>query len=414
MKVSDKEVRVISGYGPQESWPEEERMPFFLALEEEITKAELGGKSIILGFDANSKLGPDLIPQDPHKQSANGKILAGILERHALVVVNGLKEKCTGAITRERNTVNGTERSIIDLMIISGDMVDDLVSLHVDEEKNHSLTTMRKNKKGKPSDHNCLIGKFDFKWSRGIKKHKTELFNFKNESGIAKFKELTSNTDILSSIVNKNSDINIATKKFIKRINGYLHKCFKKKKKKCEVKNKDISKLFDRRRILRSKTDDDSKIELGKVEAKLAEKCDKENYIKIKNELVGIESDEGGYNAGKFWKLKKKLCPKNRDPPTAMLDKQGNLVTGAKGIEKLTVEHYIKVLENRIMINKNMEHLKVAKEDLCQKRLELCKLNKSDPWTMDQLDIVLAYLKKNSLEIPLAMLMNYFVQILLD
>ena len=47
----------MTGYGPQENWSEEEKMPFFIALEEEISKAQMANKSIILELDANSKLG---------------------------------------------------------------------------------------------------------------------------------------------------------------------------------------------------------------------------------------------------------------------------------------------------------------------------------------------------------------------
>ena len=46
--ISEREVRIISGYGPQECWQIEERLQFFQALEEEITKAGLAGKSIIV------------------------------------------------------------------------------------------------------------------------------------------------------------------------------------------------------------------------------------------------------------------------------------------------------------------------------------------------------------------------------
>ena len=77
--VRNKDIRIISGYGPQESWPEAERMPFFVALEQEIVKAEMNGKSIFIEMDSNSKLGPDMIKNDPHGQSGNGKILAGII-----------------------------------------------------------------------------------------------------------------------------------------------------------------------------------------------------------------------------------------------------------------------------------------------------------------------------------------------
>ena len=39
--VGNREIRVMSGYGPQESWSPEMREPFFQALEEEVIKAEL-------------------------------------------------------------------------------------------------------------------------------------------------------------------------------------------------------------------------------------------------------------------------------------------------------------------------------------------------------------------------------------
>ena len=43
-------------------------------------------------MDANSKLVPNIIEGDPHSQSGNGKILAGIIQRNALIVINNLKK----------------------------------------------------------------------------------------------------------------------------------------------------------------------------------------------------------------------------------------------------------------------------------------------------------------------------------
>ena len=37
--VAKKEIRIITGYGPQENWTENDRLPFFIALEAEIVKA---------------------------------------------------------------------------------------------------------------------------------------------------------------------------------------------------------------------------------------------------------------------------------------------------------------------------------------------------------------------------------------
>ena len=93
IEAGNKKVRVITGYGPQETWTDEEKMPFWVAMEKEIAAAEIHGRSIIIQMDANAKLGPTHIEGDPKPISENGKILAAIMERHGLIVLNGLKTK---------------------------------------------------------------------------------------------------------------------------------------------------------------------------------------------------------------------------------------------------------------------------------------------------------------------------------
>ena len=123
IKINDLKIRVMSGYGPQENWEDHERTPFFEAVESEVASAELEGRSIIICMDANSKLGPDFIKGDPNPQSRNGKLLANILNRHALIVANGLEERSTGLITRIKHTTNGSEESVIDFVVVSSDLV---------------------------------------------------------------------------------------------------------------------------------------------------------------------------------------------------------------------------------------------------------------------------------------------------
>ena len=132
--TKEKTIRLMSGYGPQENWDEANRLPFFLALETEIEKAELGGKSILIEMDANAKLGPNLIPGDPHVMTPNGALLAAIVERHNLIIANG-SEKCTGKITRKRVTRERTEQSVIDIVLFSSDLKEHFVDMHIDEER---------------------------------------------------------------------------------------------------------------------------------------------------------------------------------------------------------------------------------------------------------------------------------------
>ena len=49
---------------------------------------------------------------------------------------------------------------------------------------------------------------------------------------------------------------------------------------------------------------------------------------------------KGGVNAGRFWKLKTRLRSIVTEPPTAMLDSRGNLVTTGSAIDALTMEMY--------------------------------------------------------------------------
>ena len=110
----------------------------------------------------------------------------------------------------------------------------------------------------------------------------------------------------MTAIVEKDKDVNILTNKFLKRLNGIIDTSFKKTRSKEDNNDTNIMKLFDRRCFLRSKTDDNSKKELLDIESELADKCAESNYKKIMEEINNIECDEGGFNMGKLWKLKKK------------------------------------------------------------------------------------------------------------
>ena len=168
--------------------------------------------------------------------------------RQGLVVVNGLNNKCTGAITRMRVTKDNTERSIIDHVIITEDMEEDLESLVVDEERNHVLTRFTKSKNGikeTKSDHNVLITKFKLKWNRRMKSNRIELYNLKNKDDQKKFKEITSHETYLSEVFDNIDNLNCATDEFIRRLNKVIKDTFKKIRIK-DKPNKEIEELFER------------------------------------------------------------------------------------------------------------------------------------------------------------------------
>ena len=296
IQVAGKHIRVITGYGPQEVWDLDMKMQFFIALEEEFAKAAIENRSIICMGDMNSKLGPDLIPNDPNQMTENGRILAGILERNALTVVNGLPGKCTGSITRERHTVNGVEKSIIDFDMVSHDLVKEIGKMMIDDQRKYVLTRLTKTKKGivkKESDHNTMVTELQLIWKPDTKSYKQKVYNLKNKECQKQFKHDTDNTKELSNIIDKEEDIEKATKKFLKRLNGFISKHFRKVKVTNKV-DKELETLYKEKAKLKTMHDSFSIKKLEEVESEMAEKYAEDMVEKIREELKGINAEDGG------------------------------------------------------------------------------------------------------------------------
>ena len=115
---------------------------------------------------------------------------------------------------------------------------------------------------------------------------------------------------------------------------------------------------------------------LNKIETKLADLCSEKNMQILNEEISNIDSEDGGINTQRFWKLKKKLCPKIREPPSAKLDSNGKLITSKDEINKLYVETYKSRLQPR-KIKKEMEDMKLFKEETFELRRKLARLNPS-------------------------------------
>ena len=399
VETEDNKIRIISGYGPQENWDEDDRIPFFLALEVEIEKAELAGKSIIIEMDANSKLGPKYVPGDPHGKSPNGALLADIIERHNLIVGNGSK-KCTGIITRCRVTKTRTEKSVIDFLIFSDDLKKHFKSMHIDEERKHVLTRIKKTKKGtqiKESDHNVLISEFNCKVME-TKHEKTESYNLRNKECQAMFKTYTTNTKMLSSTIDDSEDIDRVTERLLKKIDGCIAINFKKIRIKTQAKDKTEDELYNKMKTLKTKDDSESKKQLDEVVEALAEIAEN-NYKHIKTEMSKVKQIEGKINGKELWKLKKRLCPKSRDPQCAMLDSNGNILTSDEAIQNRALEVYSKRLEANEM-KENLKDLENDTNTLCEIRLKLTEKNKTEPWTMDDLKFALKHLESDKSRDP--------------
>ena len=233
------------------------------------------------------------------------------------------------------------------------------------------------------------------KWNSQIKHQKINLFNLKNKDCLKKFKEETTGNNYLSKTMDEEQDLNQATKSLMNRLDKILHKCFRKVSVKENSSENKQEELYKKWKNLKNKTDKTSVEETKNIEEQIGNTF----FEKIKDATKDIDCESGGVNSGNLWSLKKQLCPQTRNPPTAMLDPEGNLVTDEDKIAEMALEHYIKVLANKPM-KKELEHIKEDKENLCDKYLKLAKMNKTPPWEMKHLEYVLKHMKKGKSRDP--------------
>ena len=97
-----------------------------------------------------------------------------MIDRHALVVVNGLEGKCKGVCTRERITTEGVEKSVIDFFITCPSFYQFVMLMKIDEGRHFVVTRYEKKNWQSitvPSDNINSGAKLWFKnLNNGIKK----------------------------------------------------------------------------------------------------------------------------------------------------------------------------------------------------------------------------------------------------
>ena len=123
------------------------------------------------------------------------------------------------------------------------------------------------------------------------------------------------------------------------------------------------------------------------------------NKLKV-NEMIGdVESLDGTFQQNKFWDLKKKLLPKNHEPPTSKRDKKGNLINSKDSLMKLYIETYKERL-SPATINHHYLDIFQLKSELWKRRNDLMKSTTTAPWEIEDLDKSLKRLKVNKTRDP--------------
>ena len=414
--IDELPIRVVVAYGPQESDLKEKKDQFWRFLEEEATKAELLDQGLIIQMDANVHGGPDLIKNDPNVQNTNGKLFEQFLARNQYLTVANNMNICEGVITRIRKLRNAkTEKAVLDFLIINGKLEPFLEKMLIDEERKFCLSNyaqLKKNKKLIETDHNSIIADFNIAVQKR-KLERLELFNLRNKNCQTLFTEETHTRTQLVECFENQLPFDIQCKDWLKTFNSVLYKCFKK----IRVVNKDKKrdkkdKLFEEKNSLKEKislsnTSEEMKNRIkdriSQIEEEIAHEIG-ENFVKeIEDTLNKIGGDKQNLNgAGRraIWDILKKKFPKSKvSVPVGKKDHFGNIVSNHEGLKKLYLNTYKQRLRSR-PIKDDFKVLKEHQDELFELKLKIAQSNKSKPWSMNQLEVVLKKLQEGKSRDP--------------
>ena len=95
--IRNLNIRIIAGYGPQETVSKEDREFFFNELSTEVLKSTNSGNDPIIIGDLNAKI--ESVDSIVKPKSSNGELLSELLKEHELEVLN-FSLNCTGQWTR--------------------------------------------------------------------------------------------------------------------------------------------------------------------------------------------------------------------------------------------------------------------------------------------------------------------------
>ena len=422
--VGNHRVRLINCYGPQETESKSKRNEFWEVLESEVVNAKNEGCLLVIEMDANAKLGPSIVPGDPNPMSPNGSLLQGVMTRQKLTCLNS-DHRCKGSITRYRKTIHGEERSILDFVLVCEDLLDYFNSMMIDESRDLALTkysTSAGNRVKKVTDHNVIYVEFNIKAKRNQKRQRSEIFDFKNPEAQVTFQNLTENSEKLRNFGKIPYSPRTKSKLFFKSLNNLCHRSFRKIRigsgTSFDVKRKERQeKLFLKKSEITNRIKNLTENKLGlkpalekalaNTETQIFQEISQRNAESVEVHVGQLDSLDGAFSQRGMWKVKKKLFPRAKDPPTCKIDSNGNKVTDIAALKSLYKKTYISRLEHR-KIKPQFLELEKLKDELWEVRLILLKKRKSQPWTIRDLKSATKELKDNKCRDPDSLISELF------
>ena len=138
------------------------------------------------------------------------------------------------------------------------------------------------------------------------------------------------------------------------------------------------------------------------VEQKISELESNKNAKMIKEQISSFQIGDGSFSQVGLWKLRKKLLPRQSDPPMGKKDLEGNLITGTEALKELYISTYVERLKHR-EIKPEFQDIYQLKSVLWDERFKNIKCVKSSPWTISDIKAMTKKLKNNQTRDPIGM-----------
>ena len=388
IKMGLNHMTIVLAYGLQETAKEEERVEFFEELELEMMAAENRGNNTMLVGDLNSKIiqENDLIKE----LTPNGTLLNNMISRCSLNVLN-FNKKCIGNWTRMQAKNGVTERSIIDYIIVNDNVEKVVTEMIIDEEKLFAPFWIRKSKnkmeKRQYSDHNAILVTLQIPFNRSKRSKDTEHSNLHSgwkisSSGMDKFSEITQEIDDIP--IQGKEDVEL-----LPLINNLMDMCFKKRRKPQHIhpniNKENIVFITPLRKIVKTLC---PIMRLGKIEKKVvkeyieyirslqSEMVQEKKANRVMQAMKDLENDDQSMSIDKFWKMKKKISPKDTSKSSILVD--GKEICSDSAIIKEYEKEFVNRLAHKT-INEKFEGYEETTKKLMNLYLKHSSQNKDEP-----------------------------------
>ena len=225
------------------------------------------------------------------------------------------------------------------------------------------------------------------------------VFNVKNKECQQIFLDYTTKTDIFTKCFEHSDQgiiVNFANWKL--KFKKALYACFRKVRVtdyKPNISKFDIL-MNEKKKLVKQKNVSSREEErIDEIDDNISKECSDLEFEKLVKVLGELETESGGTNSTNVWKEFRKAYPKKSRPvPTGVKNIQGKVITNPEEKKTITLNHFKHRMRKRPTHKEVSDIVKVQDKTFLM-RIEHARKNKSEEFTMAELEKVLKNLKND-------------------